>query len=49
MSQGSAVITCTSDDGSKKTVNVTVPAVTQVAVTAGINPTFYDNVNQAKI
>ena len=48
MSQGSAVITCTSDDGSKKTVNVTVPAVTQVAVTAGINPTFYDNVNQAK-
>lgn len=40
MSQGSAVITCTSDDGSKKTVNVTVPAVTQVAVTAGINPTF---------
>lgn len=49
MSQGSAVITCTSDDGSEKTVNVTVPAVTQVAVTAGINPTFYDNVNQAKI
>lgn len=30
-------------------MNVTVPAVTQVAVTAGINPTFYDNVNQAKI
>lgn len=29
-------------------MNVTVPAVTQVAVTAGINPTFYDNVNQAK-
>lgn len=48
MSQGSAVITCTSVDGSKNTVNVTVPAVTQVAVTAGINPTFYDNVNQAK-
>lgn len=48
MSQGSAVITCTADDGSKKTVNVTVPAVTQVAVTAGINPTFYESVSQAK-
>lgn len=43
---GSAVITFTGDDGSSKTLNVTVPPVKIIAIAAGVTPTMYKTKEQ---
>lgn len=40
--EGTAVISCTSADGNISSVTVNVPKVTQIGVSAGANPTFFD-------
>ena len=43
--KGTAVITCKGADGSSESVTVNVPEVRNIAVAAGINPTFTDAAN----
>lgn len=45
--KGSAVITCTGADGRSESVTVNVPEVKNIAIAAGINPTFMDAGNVA--